>query len=72
MIIFVIFNTISKYDFLFQLCCKHIALTLYLIHKVSKKYNYEYANNLIISSIGAGEMLDFQKYGVMNIQNMDM
>ena len=48
-IIFVIFNTISKYDFLFPtLFTSYITLTLYLIHKVSKKYNYEYANNLII------------------------
>ena len=71
MIIFVIFNTISKYDFLFPtLFTSYITLTLYLIHKVSKKYNYEYANNLIISSIGAGCWIisevwcnEYTKYG---------
>ena len=71
MIIFVIFNTISKYDFLFPtLFTGYITLTLYLIHKVSKKYNYEYSNNLIISSIGAGCWIisevwcnEYTKYG---------
>ena len=53
MIMFLIFNTISKYDFLFPtLFTIYMCVALNLIYKVSKKYHYPYKNYLIISFIG--------------------
>tara|TARA_Y100001970_G_C14241501_1_gene865179 strand:+ start:440 stop:1087 length:648 start_codon:yes stop_codon:yes gene_type:complete len=54
MINFLVFNTISKYDYLFPiLFSSYIGTTLYLIHKVSNKYKYPYKKYIIISFIGA-------------------
>ena len=71
MLIFLIFNTISAYDYLFPiLFTLYVCITLKLIDIVSNKYNYTYKNYMIISSIGANCWIiseiwcnEYTKYG---------
>jgi len=54
MISFLIFNTNSKYDFLFPILFTiYIGISLGLIYKISQIYNYYYKMHLMISLIGA-------------------
>lgn len=71
MISFITINTIIKYDYWFpHLFSVYIAFVLYLIHKVSNKYNVPYKKHLLVSFIGAkcwvvSEIYcnDYTKYG---------
>jgi len=52
-IIFIIVNTIVRYDFLFPFIFGiYVCIALFLIHEVSKKHNYPYKKYICISFIG--------------------
>ena len=71
MILFLIFNTVSKNDFLFPIAFAiYLCFTIYLIRKVANKYNYNYKKYLLISSVGGISWIiseihctSFTKYG---------
>ena len=54
MYLFLVFNTLTKYDFLFpSIFGIYVGSTLIMIHRVSKKYKVPYIQNLAISFVGA-------------------
>ena len=54
MYIFLVLNTLTKYDFLFpSIFGIYVSGTLIMIHRVSKKYKVPYGTNLAISAVGA-------------------
>ena len=54
MYIFLVLNTLTKYDFLFpSIFGIYVGGTLIMIHRVSKKYKVPYGTNLAISAVGA-------------------
>ena len=71
MIMFIVFNTISKYDILFPYIFSiYICIVLFLIDIVSKKINIKYKPYLIISFTGASCWIiseiyctEYTKYG---------
>ena len=53
MVFFLVINTVSKYDQLFpNIFLFYLVITIYLIYKVSIKYNYAYKRYLLTSAIG--------------------
>lgn len=53
MVFFLVINTVSKYDQLFpNIFLFYLGVTIYLIYKVSIKYNYKYKRYLLTSAIG--------------------
>jgi len=54
MVFFLVTNTVSKNDKLFpNIFTLYLGVTIYLIYKVSTKYNYSYRRYLLTSGIGA-------------------
>ena len=53
MVFFLVINTVSKYDQLFpNIFLFYLGVTIYLIYKVSIKYNYAYKRYLLTSAVG--------------------
>lgn len=63
MVFFLVTNTISKYDKLFpNIFLVYLAVTIYLIYKVSTKYNYKYKRYLLTSAVGGASWVISEVY----------
>lgn len=63
MVFFLVINTVSKYDQLFpNIFLFYLGVTIYLIYKVSIKYNYAYKRYLLTSAIGGASWVISELY----------